>query len=288
MQEKRNPGRISHGQPVFKYGIEVPKSTKHAEELDAQHGNSLWKEAYQKEIVSLLSLGCLDFRPPDSKPGPDYQFVKLTMIYEVKQDGCCKARLVTGGHLVDPRGISTRSTIVKGVSVHLLDVIAHRDNLKVLCVDVGNAFITAPCLEKVYSRAGPEFGDRHDSVMVLMKALYGLQSSSRAFHGHFADFLRSMGFCSVRYDCDIWMWMREDGTGYDYICTHVDDFKIVAHDPDHWLTQISGVFLLKSTGPPSYYLGNDYMWSPSENAWVLGCSTYIKECCFSQLLHIGI
>ena len=110
---------------MFKYGIEVPKSTKHAEELDTQHGNSLWKEAYQKEIVSLLSLGCFDFCPPDSKPGPDYQFVKLTMIYEVKPDGRRKARLIAGGHLVDPCSISTRSTVVKGVSVHLLDVIAH-------------------------------------------------------------------------------------------------------------------------------------------------------------------
>ena len=147
-----------------------------------------------------------------------------------------------------------------------------------LCGDVGNTFVTAQCLEKVYSRAGPEFGDCHDSIMVLMKALYGLRSSSRTFCGHFADFLRSMGFHSVHYDHDVWMQMHEDSTGYDYICTHVDNFKIVARDPDRWLTQISGVFLLKSTGPPSYDLGNDYVWSPSENTWVLGCSTYIKEC----------
>ena len=90
-KKKQNPGLISRGQPVFKYGVEVPKNTKHAEELDAQHGNSLWKEAYQKEIASLLSLGCFDFHPPDRKPGPEYQFVKSTMIYEVKQDGGRKA-----------------------------------------------------------------------------------------------------------------------------------------------------------------------------------------------------
>ena len=114
--------------------------------------------------------------------------------------------------------------------------------------------------------------------MVLTKALYGLRSSSHTFRRHFADFLRSLGFHSTRYDCDVWMRMCKYGTGYDYICTHVDDFKIIACDPDHWLTQISGVFLLKSTGQPSYYLGNNYMWSPTHNAWVLGCSIYIKEC----------
>jgi hypothetical protein len=54
--------------------------------------------------------------------------------------------------------------------------------------------------------------------------------------------------------------------GYDYICTHVDDFKIVAQEPEWWHDQT-----------PSYYLGNDYDWSEDEKAWVLGCATYIKE-----------
>jgi len=35
---------------------------------------------------------------------------------------------------------------------------------------------------------------------------------------------------------------------------------------------------VKSDGPPSYYLGNYYNWSAAENAFVLSCSTYIKEC----------
>ena len=74
-----------------------------------------------------------------------------------------------------------------------------------------------------------------------------------------ADFLRSLGFSATRYDRDVWMRAREEGDGYDYICTHVDDFKIVARDPNRWKLHISAAFLLKSIGPPSaYYLGNDY------------------------------
>jgi hypothetical protein len=104
---------------------------------------------------------------------------------------------------------------VKGISVRLLNLIAHRDtNLPILCGDIGNAFITADCLEKIYSRAGPEFGDREGSLMVFKKALYGLRSSSRAFRAHFADFLRSMGFSATRYhDCDVWMRLREEQDG---------------------------------------------------------------------------
>jgi hypothetical protein len=251
---------------------------KHAYELDARNGDTGWRDATEKEIASLLALGCFDFRPPHFKPSSEYQFTKLTMIYEIKQDGRKKARLVAGGHLVDPRGINSRSTVVKGISVRLLDLIAHRDKLTTLCGDIGNAFVTADCLEKVYSRAGPEFGDREDSVLILVKALYGLRSSSRAFRRHFADFLRSLGFRPTRYDRDVWMRLREEHDGYDYICTHVDDFKIVARVPNRWMEQISAVFLLKSVGPPSYYLGNDYNWSEENSAWVVSCATYVKEC----------
>jgi hypothetical protein len=79
-------------------------------------------------------------------------------------------------------------------------LIAHRDSLKTLCGDIGNAFITADCLEKVYTVAGPEFGDREDSITILINALYGLWSSSHAFWAHFADFLCQLGFFPTKYD----------------------------------------------------------------------------------------
>ena len=275
--KRKKPGRLSR--PVqTKYGVTVPRNVNHAFELDDDEGGTCWADAITKEVDSLLQLDCFEFFPPDYKPSSDYQFTKLTMIFEVKQDGRRKARLVAGGHLIDPKGISSRSTVVKGISVRLLDLIAHRDNLQILCGDIGNAFITAKCLEKVYSRAGPEFREREGSIIVFRKALYGLRSSSRAFRAHFADFLKSMGFVATRYDRDVWMRARETCDGYDYLCTHVDDFKIVAKEPERWKDKISAAFLLKSIGPPSYYLGNDYNYSEQEGAWVLSCATYVKEC----------
>lgn len=53
---------------------------------------------------------------------------------------------------------------------------------------------------------------------------------------------------------------------------------MVARDPQQWVDAIASKFTLKSSGPPSYYLGNDYQWSPSEGAWVLGSHTYTAEC----------
>jgi hypothetical protein len=64
---------------------------KHAYELDAVNGNSYWADAIKKEIDSLLWLGCFNFRAPDFKPSLDYQRCRLTMVFEVKPDGCQKA-----------------------------------------------------------------------------------------------------------------------------------------------------------------------------------------------------
>jgi hypothetical protein len=159
-RKRKKPGRPSRGPVQMKYGVAVPQHVRHAYELDTESGTTFWADAVKKEIDSLLALGRFLFHHPGYKPNSDYQFAKLSMILEVKQDGRRKARLVAGGHMIDPMGINSCSTVVKCISVRLLALIAHCDNLKILCGDIGNAFITADCLEKVYSRAGSEFGDK--------------------------------------------------------------------------------------------------------------------------------
>ena len=39
--------------PKYKFGVEIPKSVKHALELDCKNGNNLWKEAMEKELAQL-------------------------------------------------------------------------------------------------------------------------------------------------------------------------------------------------------------------------------------------
>ena len=269
-------------QTTIKYGIKVPRNVREALTLDRINRNKKWEEAMEREIGTLIDLGCFAFHPPNYKPGRDYQFAPLRMIFDVKHDFRHKARLVVGGHVVENRGAATYASVVKTTSVRILDVIAHRDGLEQLCGDVGNAFVNASTKEKVYCRAGEEFGDRHGSIVVIKKALYGLASSANMWRNLFADFLRGLGFAPSRCDRDVWLRLRDDDTGYDYICTHVDDFKILAKDPRHWMDQLKASFVIKADGPPSYYLGCDYFRpDPTEEEpnppWQIGCQTYIKE-----------
>ena len=71
--------------------------------------------------------------------------------------------------------------------------------------DVGNAYLEAHTKEKVYIVAGEGFGECEGHVLVINKALYGLQSSGARWHDRFADVLREMGFLLLRADPEVWM-----------------------------------------------------------------------------------
>jgi hypothetical protein len=74
----------------------------------------------------------------------------------------------------------------------------------------------------------------------------------------FAQTLRSMGSIVLHSDQDVWFRVCKEKSGYDYICTHVDDFKIVAKNPWKYMMIIQSQYMVKDIGPPLYYLGNDY------------------------------
>ena len=147
-------------------------------QLDRDNNNRLWQDAVEKEISALIHHGCFRFEKPGYKLPDEYQYAPLHLVFEVKQDLRRKMRLVILGNKVDSCGLSTRATVVKGISVRLLSIIAHRDNLKELCGDIGNAFIQAKTNEKIYTRCGSAFGSREGCIAIIVRALYGLTTSA--------------------------------------------------------------------------------------------------------------
>ena len=122
---------------------------------------------------------------------------------------------------MDPLDQNLYLSTVKTISVKLLHVIAHKKDLKQLCGDVASAYINAFTLERVYTIAGPEFGNLQGSVVLIWKALYGLQSSSECWHAHFSNTLQSIGFVPTQFDKDVWLRKSEDESYYEY---HVYSF----------------------------------------------------------------
>ena len=183
----------------------MPRKYKDVICIDNENGNNCWKDAVAKEVAALLHLQCFDIQSPDFKPDNKYQYVHMHWVYVVKSDLTYKARLVCDGSRVDPKGLNTRATVVKTISVRLLDIIADAWNKEVLTGDIGNAFIQSDTNEKIYTRFGTEFGEYKKCVAIIVKALYGLTTSAERFRSKFADLLCSIGFKSSRYNCNLWM-----------------------------------------------------------------------------------
>ena len=87
----------------------------------------------------------------DFRPAPEYQFCHLHFVYEIKIDNRFKACLVCDGSWVDPHGLSTQATVVKVISVRLLNLIAESQDLRILTGDIGNACIQANTSKLIYT-----------------------------------------------------------------------------------------------------------------------------------------
>jgi Reverse transcriptase (RNA-dependent DNA polymerase) len=107
--------------------------------------------------------------------------------------------------------------------------LAELNHLEIWSTDIGNAYLQTYTTEKVFSTAGPEFGEREGHILIVSKALYGLQSSGARWYDRFADCIHEIGFLPCKAEPDI--WMRKKGNLYEYIAVYVDDLAIAMKNP---------------------------------------------------------
>jgi hypothetical protein len=134
------------------------------------------------------------------------------------------------------------------------------NNLDILAADVGNPFLNADCREKIRTIAGPEFGSKAGTVMIIEKALYGLKTSGAAWRALLASFLTELGYKSTKADPDVWIRAAVKPDGFEYyeiLLVYVDDIFFIAFHPKLTMDAIGKLYRLKkgSVGPPERYLG---------------------------------
>jgi hypothetical protein len=78
----------------------------------------------------------------------------------------------------------TYSSVVSRDSVRIAFLIAALNDLDILSCDISNAYLNAPCREKIWFVAGHEFGSRQGQVVKVVRALYGLKSSGAAWRNY--------------------------------------------------------------------------------------------------------
>ena len=136
--------------------------------------------------------------------------------------------------MTEAPAVMTYASIVSRETVRIALTIAALNDLEVKASDVQNAYLTAPCAEKIYTRLGPEFGPDKDKLAVIVRALYGLKSAGASFGKHISDCMRTMGFEPCKADPDLWFrpaTRPDDGFKYyEYVLLYADDCLAISHD----------------------------------------------------------
>ena len=252
--------------PIYKYGFEIPRSVKHAHELDAKNGNTRWGDAIRTEISQIVEYETFDDRGKGTKVPNAYKLIRCHFVFDVKHDGRHKARYVAGGHLTDPPLESVYSGVVSLRSLRLVIFLSELNSLQLYAADVGNAYLEAKTREHVCIIGGPEFHDvgLEGHLLIIVRALYGLKTSGARWHDRFADTLRNEGFTPCKADSDVWMrkttGIIESHHLYEYICVYVDDLAMAMQDPAAFCEILKNKYnyKLKGDGPLKYHLGCDF------------------------------
>lgn len=163
-----------------KFGIELPHSVEEALRLDTKNKNHFWRDALRKEMgnVQVAFRKHEDHTPDEVREGKAKSLtgfieIQCHIIFDIKLDFTRKARFVAGGHLTEAPACMTYSSVVSRESVRLAFLIAALNDLEVSACDIGNAYLNAPCREKVWYEAGLEWGEAGEgAVMVIERALY--------------------------------------------------------------------------------------------------------------------
>ena len=278
---------------THKFGFEVPKTVARAIEIDKENGNTLWQDAISKEVKNVqVAFG--EIKPGESLIG--YQRIDCHFIFDIKLDGFKrKARYVAGGHMTDAPPVLTYASVISRDTVRIALTMAALNDLDVKGGDVQNAYLIAPCDEKIWTTLGPEFGELANCRVKLVRAMYGLKSAGASFSRHLAKCIHALGYKSCRADPDLWYkpMVREDGFEYyAYVLLYVDDILVVHHEAMTEIKKIDKYFPMKpsSMGDPDIYLGAKLRKVRLDNgviAWSISSSKYVQHAVANVEKHLS-
>jgi hypothetical protein len=189
-----------------------------------------------------------------------FQEIGCHIIFDVKMDFTRKARFVAGGHTTTAPSSLTYSSVVSRDSICLAFLIAALNDLDIMSCDLENAYLNAPCQEKIWFEGGIECGEDYGKVCIVVRSLYELKSAGAAFRSSLAQILQNLGYQSTKADPDVWLRKATKDDWFEYyemLFVYVDDILTLSHRATNAIEEITEFYKAKegSVKPPEIYLG---------------------------------
>ena len=68
------------------------------------------------------------------------------------------------------------------------------NDLKVIAWDIQNEYLAATFQDNIWTLAGPDFGSNQGNVVLVVRALYGMNPSGSAFRSLLDETLHDLGY----------------------------------------------------------------------------------------------
>ena len=156
--------------PIYKFGVRVPRDSCEARFLEQKEGHTKWEDVEKVEIKQLFDYKTFKDLGLGAGTPENYKQIQCPFVYDIKHDGRYKARLVAGGHLTEPNKDQAYSGVVSLQSMRLAILAGELNGLKIMVGNIGNAYLEPYTKEKVCFTTGPEFGDLTGHTFVIVKA----------------------------------------------------------------------------------------------------------------------
>lgn len=191
-----------------------------------------WKASVQDELQSLKENGT--WRLTDLPPGRkavDCKWVFKTKLDQHGQPARYKTRLVARG-FTQQEGVDYSETfapVAKFQTLRTLLALAAHADLELHQLDVKTAFLHGLLEEDIYMNQPPGFAEpgSKGKVCKLLKTIYGLKQSPRAWNQRIHNFLIKLGF--VRSEADVSLYTLNKGEKYLYLVLYVDDMTLATN-----------------------------------------------------------
>jgi hypothetical protein len=277
---------------THKFGIRLPHSVEEALRIDEETGTDFWRKAINKEMskVKVAWKTHKGNTPDQVRRGQvpelrSFQEIGCHMVFDVKMDFSRKARFCADSHTTEAPASVTYSSVVSRDSVRLAFLIAALNDVDILSCDLENAYLNAPCCEKIWFEGRLECGEDKGKVLIVVRALYGLKSSGASWRSLLADVLSCLGYESTKADPDVWIRkaVREDGFEYyEMLFVYVDDILSLSHRTKEAIEEITKFYKAKdgSIKEPDIYLGvkiSKIQMPDGQEAWLLSPRNYVKS-----------
>lgn len=109
-------------------------------------------------------------------------------------------------------------------TLRILLFIINNQNLLAEQLDVKNAFLHGNLEEEIYMKKPDGSNDGTTRVCKLIKTLYGLKQSPRAWNAEFVKYIKSIGLRQSEYDACLFFELQKHV--YSYLLLYVDDIII--------------------------------------------------------------